>query len=212
MTPVFQHRQPFWFFGPIVVIALLPWSLLLRPRCRRRLAALANKNFARFARIFLRLLGDISIFLFQPVAIEAARLHPSSGASVGAPVRRGTGAKNRSEPSRSTLDLRGTSSHGSRTLFGRPARRLEIPTRSDEHPELASPRKNRAIVWRNRFCCLHALRAIPISAARAELDLRNRTFPGINGQRYAAPRGNPFGRSILGAQSRVITATSPAVQ
>jgi 4-amino-4-deoxy-L-arabinose transferase-like glycosyltransferase len=29
LTPVFQHRQPFWFFGPILLIALLPWSVLL---------------------------------------------------------------------------------------------------------------------------------------------------------------------------------------
>ena len=29
LTPVFQHRQPFWFFGPIVLIALLPWTALL---------------------------------------------------------------------------------------------------------------------------------------------------------------------------------------
>ena len=31
LTPVFQHRQPFWFFGPIVLIALLPWAVLLWP-------------------------------------------------------------------------------------------------------------------------------------------------------------------------------------
>jgi 4-amino-4-deoxy-L-arabinose transferase-like glycosyltransferase len=29
LTPVFQHRQPFWFFGPILLIALLPWSAVL---------------------------------------------------------------------------------------------------------------------------------------------------------------------------------------
>jgi 4-amino-4-deoxy-L-arabinose transferase-like glycosyltransferase len=29
LTPVFQHRQPFWFFGPILSIALLPWTGLL---------------------------------------------------------------------------------------------------------------------------------------------------------------------------------------
>jgi 4-amino-4-deoxy-L-arabinose transferase-like glycosyltransferase len=31
LTPVFQHRQPFWFFGPIMLIALLPWAALLWP-------------------------------------------------------------------------------------------------------------------------------------------------------------------------------------
>ncbi len=29
LTPLFQHQQPFWFFGPITILALLPWSALL---------------------------------------------------------------------------------------------------------------------------------------------------------------------------------------
>lgn len=29
LTPVFQHKQPFWFFGPITILALLPWSSFL---------------------------------------------------------------------------------------------------------------------------------------------------------------------------------------
>ncbi len=29
LTPLFQHRQPFWFFGPITILALLPWSAFL---------------------------------------------------------------------------------------------------------------------------------------------------------------------------------------
>jgi 4-amino-4-deoxy-L-arabinose transferase-like glycosyltransferase len=31
LTPVFEHQQPFWFFGPIVLLALLPWTALLWP-------------------------------------------------------------------------------------------------------------------------------------------------------------------------------------
>jgi 4-amino-4-deoxy-L-arabinose transferase-like glycosyltransferase len=31
LTPVFQHRQPFWFFVPITLFALLPWVSLLCP-------------------------------------------------------------------------------------------------------------------------------------------------------------------------------------
>jgi 4-amino-4-deoxy-L-arabinose transferase-like glycosyltransferase len=31
LTPMFQHRQPFWFFGPIILLALLPWTVLLWP-------------------------------------------------------------------------------------------------------------------------------------------------------------------------------------
>ena len=29
LTPLFQHQQPFWFFGPITILALLPWSAFL---------------------------------------------------------------------------------------------------------------------------------------------------------------------------------------
>jgi 4-amino-4-deoxy-L-arabinose transferase-like glycosyltransferase len=29
LTPVFEHRQPFWFFGPIVLLGILPWLPLL---------------------------------------------------------------------------------------------------------------------------------------------------------------------------------------
>ncbi|HXN16988.1 MAG TPA: phospholipid carrier-dependent glycosyltransferase [Candidatus Binatus sp.] len=29
LTPVFQHRQPFWFLGSITLLAMLPWTVLL---------------------------------------------------------------------------------------------------------------------------------------------------------------------------------------
>jgi 4-amino-4-deoxy-L-arabinose transferase-like glycosyltransferase len=37
LTPVFQHRQPFWFFGPILLLAILPWTVLLWPAVQRGL-------------------------------------------------------------------------------------------------------------------------------------------------------------------------------
>jgi 4-amino-4-deoxy-L-arabinose transferase-like glycosyltransferase len=37
LTPVFQHRQPFWFFGPITFLALLPWTVLLWPAAQEGL-------------------------------------------------------------------------------------------------------------------------------------------------------------------------------
>ncbi len=31
LTTVFQHVQPFWFFGPIILAAIVPWTILLLP-------------------------------------------------------------------------------------------------------------------------------------------------------------------------------------
>ncbi len=38
LTPAFQHIQPFWFYLPIVLIALFPWFVFLLPACRSALA------------------------------------------------------------------------------------------------------------------------------------------------------------------------------
>ena len=35
LTPTFQHEQPFWFFGPILVLGLVPWSAFLLPGVRQ---------------------------------------------------------------------------------------------------------------------------------------------------------------------------------
>ncbi|HXA55810.1 MAG TPA: phospholipid carrier-dependent glycosyltransferase [Candidatus Acidoferrum sp.] len=37
LTPIFEHKQPFWFFGPIFLVALLPWTILLWPAAQRGL-------------------------------------------------------------------------------------------------------------------------------------------------------------------------------
>ncbi len=41
LTTVFQHVQPFWFFGPIILAATIPWTILLLP------LAIAAMNRAR---------------------------------------------------------------------------------------------------------------------------------------------------------------------
>ncbi len=38
LTPVFQHAQPPWFFGPILLLGLLPWSALLAGTLRDALS------------------------------------------------------------------------------------------------------------------------------------------------------------------------------
>lgn len=37
LTPMFQHKQPFWFFGPIFLAAMLPWTILLWPAAQEGL-------------------------------------------------------------------------------------------------------------------------------------------------------------------------------
>jgi 4-amino-4-deoxy-L-arabinose transferase-like glycosyltransferase len=29
LTPIFEHRQPFWYYGPILLVAIFPWILFL---------------------------------------------------------------------------------------------------------------------------------------------------------------------------------------
>jgi 4-amino-4-deoxy-L-arabinose transferase-like glycosyltransferase len=45
LTPVFQHRQPFWFFGPITLVALLPWTACLWPAAQEGLRLWREKSW-----------------------------------------------------------------------------------------------------------------------------------------------------------------------
>jgi len=46
LTPVFQHEQPFWFYGPILLVGLLPWSCLLVGVARRAAGAFDRQRLA----------------------------------------------------------------------------------------------------------------------------------------------------------------------
>jgi 4-amino-4-deoxy-L-arabinose transferase-like glycosyltransferase len=45
LTPLFRHQQPFWFFGPIVLLALLPWTILLWPAAQQGLRLWREKTW-----------------------------------------------------------------------------------------------------------------------------------------------------------------------
>jgi 4-amino-4-deoxy-L-arabinose transferase-like glycosyltransferase len=45
LTPVFQHKQPFWFFGPMTLLALLPWTVLLIPAAQEGLRLWREKSW-----------------------------------------------------------------------------------------------------------------------------------------------------------------------
>jgi 4-amino-4-deoxy-L-arabinose transferase-like glycosyltransferase len=51
LTPLFRHKQPFWFFGPITLLAVLPWTPLLLAtgqQARRTLKRKAWRNSPGF--------------------------------------------------------------------------------------------------------------------------------------------------------------------
>lgn len=45
LTPLYQHRQPFWFFLPILVLALLPWTVLIFPMAQEGLRLRRDKTW-----------------------------------------------------------------------------------------------------------------------------------------------------------------------
>jgi 4-amino-4-deoxy-L-arabinose transferase-like glycosyltransferase len=45
-TPLFQHRQPFWYFAPIALAALLPWTVLLWPAAQQGLCLRREKSWS----------------------------------------------------------------------------------------------------------------------------------------------------------------------
>jgi len=45
LTPIFEHKQPFWFFGPIFLVALLPWTILLWPAAQEGLRLWREKSW-----------------------------------------------------------------------------------------------------------------------------------------------------------------------
>jgi len=53
LTPIFEHRQPFWFYGPILLLGLLPWAPLLLIALADAATSLRNHYDVRSPSIFL---------------------------------------------------------------------------------------------------------------------------------------------------------------
>lgn len=65
LTPVFQHRQPIWFFGPIVLIALLPWSILLVPAVAEGVRRVRAKNWVESPALFVACWAIFPVLFFS---------------------------------------------------------------------------------------------------------------------------------------------------
>ncbi len=53
LTPVFRHVQPFWFFGPVMILALAPWTAWIVGVAREGRAALEARAGEGAASVFL---------------------------------------------------------------------------------------------------------------------------------------------------------------
>jgi hypothetical protein len=64
-TPMFQHRQPFWYFGPIVLLALIPWTALLWPVTQEGLRLWHEKSWANSPGFFFACWAIFPVLFFS---------------------------------------------------------------------------------------------------------------------------------------------------
>jgi 4-amino-4-deoxy-L-arabinose transferase-like glycosyltransferase len=64
-TPMFQHRQPFWYFGPIVLLALLPWTALLWPATQEGARLWRQKSWTNSPGFFFACWAVIPVLFFS---------------------------------------------------------------------------------------------------------------------------------------------------
>jgi 4-amino-4-deoxy-L-arabinose transferase-like glycosyltransferase len=65
LTPVFQHVQPFWFFVPVTIAALLPWPIFLIPAAQEGLRAFREKSYANSPGFFFACWAFFPIVFFS---------------------------------------------------------------------------------------------------------------------------------------------------
>jgi 4-amino-4-deoxy-L-arabinose transferase-like glycosyltransferase len=65
LTPVFQHKQPFWYFVPILILALLPWTVLLFPVAQSTLHQWREKSWTVSPGFFFACWGFFPLLFFS---------------------------------------------------------------------------------------------------------------------------------------------------
>src|ERR1700683_4628566 len=64
-TPLFQHQQPFWFFGPITILALLPWSAFLIAAAQEAMRLWREKTWTNSPRFFVACWAVFPVVFFS---------------------------------------------------------------------------------------------------------------------------------------------------
>jgi 4-amino-4-deoxy-L-arabinose transferase-like glycosyltransferase len=65
LTPMFQHRQPFWYFLPILILGLLPWTIGLWPVGQNGLQAWREKSWRDSPGFFFACWAAFPILFFS---------------------------------------------------------------------------------------------------------------------------------------------------
>jgi 4-amino-4-deoxy-L-arabinose transferase-like glycosyltransferase len=65
LTPMFQHRQPVWFFLPIILLGLLPWTPLLCPAAQEGLRLWRTKSWNYSPGFFFACWAVFPLFFFS---------------------------------------------------------------------------------------------------------------------------------------------------
>jgi 4-amino-4-deoxy-L-arabinose transferase-like glycosyltransferase len=65
LTPVFEHRQPFWFFVPIILLGLLPWTALLGGTLCDGWRIWREKSYARSPGVFVASWSIFPVIFFS---------------------------------------------------------------------------------------------------------------------------------------------------
>jgi 4-amino-4-deoxy-L-arabinose transferase-like glycosyltransferase len=65
LTPVFHHEQPVWFFGPIVLLGLLPWTALLAGVARDAARIARHADWASAPGVFFACWAVFPVLFFS---------------------------------------------------------------------------------------------------------------------------------------------------
>jgi 4-amino-4-deoxy-L-arabinose transferase-like glycosyltransferase len=65
MTPMFQHRQPFWYFVPILLLGLLPWAACLWPTVEEGLQLWRQKSWSSSPGFFVACWATFPFLFFS---------------------------------------------------------------------------------------------------------------------------------------------------